>query len=523
MSPAGVGEGRSPIRTADTPVSPAGVLLLVATFLLAVLPGCGGQDEMTIIVISMDTTRPDHLTPYGYDKDTTPTLARLAREGVVFTEARTTAPWTLPSHMSLFTGQPPGVHNVVIDFLVLDPSRPTMGEIFAEADFATAGFFTAPYVHGRYGFDRGFDIYQRMLRNPTVFDIPADRRAEQQGRREALSHREVTSDRVIGQARTQLKRTSRPRNLLFLHLFDPHYDYMAPPQFVDAFVDPKYAGPVDGNAPTGRPDVIHADMPADDEEHFKALYDAELAWVDACLGQLLQGLEKQGRLDTTLIVVTADHGEEFFEHGRFGHRAHLYDEVLRVPMLFWAPGRIPGGQSFDTAVSLCDVLPTLMDYAGIEADPRHYGRSLLPLMEGTGTVVPRPSPSALSFFPAKPEGYYVLHEGIVHHGMKVVRRTRIAWSPEREQDLSGAPVEEGERIEVYDLAADPGEEHNLAESTPDDPRVRGAIEAFDSARLEQLEIVAQYQDVGVAMSELSLRETMQAFGYTDSQQPGEDR
>ncbi len=468
--------------------------------------------EMTIIVISMDTTRPDHLTPYDASRGTTPNLDQLSRDGVLFTQARTTAPWTLPAHMSLFTGQPPAVHEVVIDFQRLDPSRPTMGEVLSDAGFTTAGFFTAPYVHGQYGFDRGFDFYER-LSAPTIFDLPLDRRQDQSGAREALSHRELTSHKVFRQAKQQLRRSSRPRNLLFLHLFDPHYDFIAPPANTKRFTDTNYRGPVDGTNPTGRPDIYWPGMPSEDRAHFEGLYDAELNFLDQQLGLLLEEIRSQGREDTTLIAITSDHGEEFFERGRFGHRSTLYDEVLRVPLILWGPGFLPGGLVIDEEVSVCDILPTLMDYAGIPPDSRMYGVSLRSLVEQDTAHIDRPDISALTFIPRVPNGFYVLHESAVHQGLKIIRKTHIPWSPEREQDLSGNAIDGTETIEIFDLTVDPHEKDNLWPGTEGDDRIQRALAMFNASRDMQKETLATYHDLGVDTFDIGLDEIRRETGY----------
>jgi arylsulfatase A-like enzyme len=487
---------------------------LAALSLCGILAGCGwlGREQLTIIVISLDTTRPDHLTPYGYDRDTTPTLARLAAEGTLFTAARSTSSWTLPSHMSLFTGLPPGLHDVTIDFQVLDEGHRTMGEIFQQAGYRTMGVFSAPYVHGYYGFDRGMGFYERATLEPMLFDLPPEVMQQQMVVREHRSHREITSRLVTDRGAFLLKNSNDRHNLLFLHYFDPHYDYRAPAQTLARFAAPGYAGPVTGDNPLGNP-AVHADMPAADRAQLEALYDAELAWVDENLALLLERLERQGRLDSTLIVVTGDHGEAFFEHGRFGHRFDLTDEVLRIPLLFWWPGRIPAGHVVDEPVSIADVLPTLMDYAGLAPDPAIDGISLKPLIHGAGRPAERPVTAVLSFFPPQPQGYYVLHEAFVAGPMKLVRTLHVSWSPDNERDLAGDPIEGSERFAVYDLAADPLEARDLSDS--DDPRVPRLIESFHRERTRQRERYETFVPRGVSAPplEASLYDIMAQMGY----------
>ncbi|HZL99156.1 MAG TPA: sulfatase [Planctomycetota bacterium] len=491
--------------------------LLAALLVAAALTGtsgCGGRAApLTILLISLDTTRPDHLSAYGYDRETTPTLARLAREGARFTNARSTTSWTLPSHMSLFTGLPPGLHEVVIDFQSLDRGRRTLGEIFQGAGFRTAGVFSAPYVHGKYGFGRGMEYYERGTLEPMALDLPPAQQRLQLGRREQIGHHEVTSERVTDRGLNLLDLLDAPRVLCFLHYFDAHYDYLAPAPITARFIDRGYAGPVTGEDADTVASTLGEHPAAADLAQLQGYYDAELAWIDQNLERLLARQEQRGELDDTLIVVTGDHGEAFFEHGRFGHRFDLHDEVLRIPLIVWAPGRVPAGQVIEESVSIVDVLPTLMDYAGIAPDPSLDGRSLRPLIDG-GRLPPRPVTAALSFFPPPPaQGHYRLHEAIVKEGMKLVRRVDVPWTPERQQDIGEPPMPGSERLEVFDLVADPDEQRNLVGTG--DPRVGPLTEAFEAERERQREKLATFrpQGSGGPITDMSLFEIMRQNGY----------
>jgi len=491
---------------------PLAALVLLAA--LAGLAGCGGEPPLRIVVISLDTTRPDHLSAYGYDQDTTPTLAKLAREGALFTNARSTSSWTLPAHMSLFTGLPPGLHDVVIDFQSLDRSRRTLGEIFHQAGFRTAGVYSAPYVHGKYGFDRGMEFYERGTLEPMVFDLPPAQQKLQLGAREKLGHQEVTSQLVTDRGLALLDRMAdRPRSLLFLHYFDAHYDYMAPPRIAERFIDRTYTGEVTGKTAATVAFALPEQPPAPDVAQLEGYYDAELAWIDENLRRLIERQEQRGELEHTLVVVTADHGEAFFEHGRYGHRYDLHDEVLRVPLIVWAPGRVPAGRVIEDPVSLTDVLPTLMDYAGLPPDLALDGRSLKPLIDG-GRLPPRPVTAALSFFPPPPpRGHYLLHEAIVAEGMKLIRQVEVPWSPDAQQVIDAPPEPGTETFVVYDLATDPGETHDLVGTG--DPRVQPLIDAFVAERERQRDRLASFkpQGSGAPLSDIPLWESMRAMGY----------
>ncbi len=481
------------------------------------LAGCSelvGDEALTLILVSVDTTRPDHLSACGYSKSTTPTLARLASEGAVLTNMRSSTSWTLPSHMSLFTGQPPAVHDVVIDFRRLDASRRTMGEIFHDAGFRTMGVFSAPYVHGHFGFARGMDFYERATQDPMMFDLTSEQMKAQLGMLERRSHTEVTSSLVVDRALNMMEHMARDRNLLFLHFFDPHYDYNAPPRFLKAFADPAYRGPVTGHNVTD-PNIVHDGMPAEDLAQVEALYDAEIAYVDDNLRRLIEMIEASPRAKQTVLIVTSDHGEEFFEHGRYGHRATLDDEVIRVPCIVWAPGRVAPGTVVDAEVANYDILPTMMDYAGIPPEPGIYGRSLRPLIEGHA-LPPRPVTSALSSFPPDPKGFFVQLDSMVFHGLKLIRTIHVPWNTTNERDLGGTPDPTTEKIEIFDLGLDPQELHDLAGS--DDPRLPDLLRAFDAEHASQAAAHDAIQPRGAGedpFKDLTQRELLQSVGYLE--------
>jgi arylsulfatase A-like enzyme len=498
--------------------------LIAVVVALAIVGGgvvLSQSQELTIIVVSLDTTRPDHLSAYGYDRSTSPTLERLAREGVQFTNARSTTSWTLPAHMSLFTGLPAKVHDVNVDFQTLDAGRPVMGEVFAKAGFYTEGYYTAPYVHQRYGFGRGMEFYEPMTANPMAFDLPPAEMREQLGLREMFSHQEVTSVRVAQQALRFVRDASGPRNLLFLHLFDPHYDYRAGPNFRAPFVDPSYEGEITGDGLMGQLDLIAEGNPADLQQ-LKDLYDAELLFTDAYLGHVIKSVEESDKLGSTIIVVVSDHGEEFFEHGRYGHRMGLHEEVIRVPFIVWGPGIIPEGLVIDDDVAIYDVLPTLMDYAGIEESPFIYGRSLRPLIDGK-SLPPRASASSLTFLHADARDYYTLHESTVYEGLKYIRKVQVPWSPLDQRNLSNPPNWSTATIEVYDLREDPAEQSNLYVVDPGDPRVERAAQAFQDETDRLREATARFTPEGsIDMApDMGVLDIMKQLGYLQMAEEGD--
>jgi arylsulfatase A-like enzyme len=166
----------------------------------------------------------------------------------------------------------------------------------------------------------------------------------------------------------------RTRLFVFIHMWDVHYDYLAPQKYLEIF-DPDYSGDLDGNGISDNPQ-IHEGMPEDDLDHLKALYDAEIRYTDETLGRLLTLFEKHGRLRKSAVIVTADHGEEFFDQGNFGHGTSLEEEVLRVPLIMWVPGIEPARREVNDVVSIIDIAPTICDLLGIPCAGRGAGQSL---------------------------------------------------------------------------------------------------------------------------------------------------
>jgi arylsulfatase A-like enzyme len=450
---------------------PAKILAALAAALLA-SAGCGrpAPEGPDVLLISLDSVRADTLD--FLDAETAPNLARLARRGTVFTQAVSATSWTLPAHVQMFTGTPPSLSGVQVDSVRIDPLVPTLPELLDQAGWATAGFFTGWYLAAEYGFGRGFGLYRSAM--TPLEELPPDAR-------EAASHRDVTSARVAERVAQLLEGADAGRPLfLFTHLFDPHYDYIPPPPF-DRRFDPDYDGDLDGrdywsNRRVWDPEQDPPRRVSDrDLEHLRALYRGEIGWTDQAIGAILEELERDGRLARTLVVVTADHGEEFFEHEGRGHRRTLYDEVLRVPLLVVPPGaqERDAPRTCARQVTLSDLLPTVVDYAGLEVPAGVHGRSLRPAVEG-GDLPARPAIASLLRQRHLPDGTSEpwLLQALRTPDSKLVRTLRIG--PAGRPRLT--------QLEWYDLVADPGEAAPLRDL--DDPRVRRAWALLEAQSAE---------------------------------------
>ncbi|MFN2427707.1 MAG: sulfatase, partial [Candidatus Binatia bacterium] len=375
-----------------------------------------------VVLISIDSLRADHLGAYGYERDTSPTMDSLARDGVLFRHSISTTSWTLPAHMSLLTGRSLLGHGVVSDDRSLPASVPTVAEGFQNGGYETHAIVSAPYVHSRYGFARGFDDYDDRT---IYFETNED------------SYRSVTAPRVLDATDSYLARTRDAPFFLFLHFWDVHYDYAPGPPY-DSMFDPDYAGKVDGNNFYFDP-AIRAGMDRRDLEHLVALYDGEIRLVDDHIARLRATLERLGIAERTIIAIVSDHGDEFFEHGNKGHHRTLYEEVLHTPFVLHVPGRRPSTGQVTAEASLLDVGPTLLSLAGLERPAGSEGRDFSGLY--TGAPLPNPGPVVAELYRTGTRNVQVA---------QIDRRRKVIHHFQRRS------------LEVFDLASDPGEQRTLA-------------------------------------------------------------
>lgn len=390
-----------------------------------------------VLLVSIDSLRADHLGSYGYARDTSPAIDALAREGVLFEKAISPAPWTVPAHMTLLTGLPPEVHDVVSVRQKLSPDAVTLAEAMQGAGYETAAFVSGPTVMAHFGFDQGFALYDESMVEASpkkIGDV-------------------VTSPGLVELVNGWLGRWSdagrRAPFFLFLHMWDVHYDYVPPPEYVQRF-DPDYTGDVDTRHFETNP-RLHRDMDPRDLAHVIALYDAEIRFTDDHLARLVARLRALGVLDDTIVVVTSDHGEEFFEHGQKGHAKTLYDEVLRVPLVVRYPRRIAPGRRVPEQVRLVDAAPTILGLAGVSA-PAGFGATGLAPEHRFADLAPYLGKGQAGRFPVLP----AFSSNRWLSGKQNAVRTADAKLIHYEPPLPKRPP-----TEVFDLASDPAERKNL--------------------------------------------------------------
>ena len=409
-------------------------------------------ERPNVLFILVDTLRADHLTPYGYRRDTSPNLARaLAGPGAVVETAYSQAPWTLPSVVSFMTSRYPGeILGSDAAAYGIPPGVPTLAEAMAKQGYTTGGFFANKVLHAGNGFARGFDTFFSPPAEPPAQAPTAD------GQPDAAD--------LTARALPWLEAHRNEPFFLYVHYVDPHDPYQNP-EIVDnrsPFEPTPYRGRVAGGHVQG----IYAGKlpladPERDTEHLKALYDSEIHYADRFIGRLIDALPPDV-LRNTLIVLTADHGEEFRDHGGWKHGFTLYDEQIHVPLLVRWDGHVPAGSRLRGTVRLLDLAPTLARAAGGPADPAWEGVDLLPALTGKA-----PLPRLAAFAQHMMIG--PLRTAAVLDGRKLILfNPRTPFTPANGLDayLWTQDLHRLQRVELYDLSHDARERQNLAPAMP---------------------------------------------------------
>ena len=343
----------------------------LAALTFAVAAGCldaAPADRPNVVLIVVDTLRADHVGCYGYERDTTPNLDALAADAVRYARTFSHAPWTTPAVGALFTSQLPSTLGIRSVQSPLPAEGTTLAELLQGHGFETGAFVSHSFVSSKWGFARGFDSFDES---------------------NIRGHFAVTSPAISDGAIEWLDdRAAQPKEpfFLFLHYFDPHFAYVAHEEFPFGR-DPDYEGPVHGGILPERFNDHPAELEPEDLRELIRLYDAEIAVTDRAIGRVLDRLRSLGLYDSTIIVVAADHGEEFLDHDQLGHTKTLFDEVVRVPLIVRVPGVDPA--VVDAPVALVDVYPTLATQLGIETPADLVGQPLPTSPTGDPAAAPR--------------------------------------------------------------------------------------------------------------------------------------
>ncbi len=395
---------RAPASVTPEANSPAPVVPIVAL-----------RSPKRILLVTIDTLRADYVGSYGAAHVKTPTLDRIAREGVRFATAISPAPLTMPSHASLMTALDPPAHGVHANGKFrLPDSIPTLAEQFQHANYTTAGFVAAVVLDHRYGLARGFDHYddqmgyRRNIRGKTG------------------SYAERTATQMVDAVVAWLD-TAPDSFFLWVHFYDPHGNYDPPRGF----------------RPKKQPKLEHPDRTGVLEMArvmFPPLYAGEIYFADTELGRLLRVVDNRYADDETLVVVTSDHGESLAEHGEVTHSLTVYDATQKVPLLMRGAG-LPAGRVVESPVRLIDIAPTILEHAGLPALPESAGVSLMPWIRGER------------------------RDPLVAYVETLETYRGYGWSPVLGLRTDRYKYLRTVRPELYDLAADPDELEDISSTS----------------------------------------------------------
>ena len=442
--------------------------LTILGFVLA-LAACAPEPPRSLVFISFDTTRRDHLSVYGYSRATTPTLERLAQQGTLFQNAVAQQNRTLPSHASMFTGLYPHGHQSFTNKHILPESQTTLAEILSDAGFRTAAFVSGYTLRSDWGLDQGFELY------------------DDEGKMSRWG--EATS----AEAREWLGGLDpRERFFLFLHLYDTHGPYRTPEDRV-AFQSQE-PGPRLTNIPDYQKLKGPDGAPLQHLNDYVDRYDTLIRYQDDVVGRLMDEID----LETTVVVIVADHGETLGERTQtLNHGAALFDEEIRIPLLFVGSGVSAG--RIETTVETVDLLPTILEVLAVPlppGDPLH-GRSLVSLLDGDEGGEPSDRVVFASSV-AEPNRY-------LDRGYELDTRRQIYAARAGDWKLIVYPNVSDDYVELYDLREDPMERRNVAAQQPEvRDRLLAALERWNPDYREPISLVNLSDDE---------RERLRALGY----------
>ncbi len=391
-----------------------------AVLLLGALSaGCRARSRPDVLVITLDTTRADHLGTYGYPQPTSPVLDALAAEGTVFTQAYTTTPITLPAHSSIFTGTYPMFHGARDNTTyVLRDDVTTLAEVLSSQGYDTAAFVASFVVDSRFGLAQGFGLYDDDVGAEWSRDELEARTAH------AFGFAERKANLVTTAANRWIRGPRKRPYFAWLHYFDPHQPLNPPEPHRSRFSDG---------------------------------YDAEIAFADEQIGQVLAALKQRGTYDDTLIVVVGDHGESLLQHSEVSHSLLIFDSTMHVPLIVKLPGQEARGRRVEAVSSVVDVMPTILAVLGIAAPGDVQGKSLLPLLKGGPADARRPI-----------------------YMESMLPRLACGWGELRGIRVGGEKLIWGPKPRLYRVADDPGEVYDLAAREPEtvarlEKDLRGAL------------------------------------------------
>ena len=405
--------------------------------------------DSNLFFIMIDTLRADHLGCYGYTRDTSPQLDRIAHHGIVFSNFYSVSNWTTPAIASLFTGlYPREIYGPGTIDDVLKEAIPaevdTLAEVLQSAGHRTVALVTHPMIHPQLGFAQGFSEYRMLLKerlplkkSPTHWIFSGD--WDKYG---------LSVDELTKEVSTLLGQIAKTPFFVYLHVIYPHAPYIPPPPYKEMFGEPY------------RDVQWYSSIPRKEKEGLINAYDGEIRYTDTLIGNIFQDLKIRGLLESTYVVITSDHGEGFWEHGFYEHGHCFYDEVIKIPLVIYPPGGRPEPLRIDAPASNIDLFPTVTDLLGLDHPTAVHGNSLMRFVRP-----PIPPEDKSVLFSERPHSADLDAMALIHGHLKYIS------SPRLKRDF------------LFQLNADPEEKSNLAHSK------RDVIKQMNALLLEHRETV----------------------------------
>ncbi|MEE2679774.1 MAG: sulfatase [Myxococcota bacterium] len=419
------------------------------------------RNDLNLLFILIDTLRSDRLGSYGYERDTSPVMDRLAGKGVRFARQLSQSSWTKASMASLWTGLNPNRTGVTrFNHLLPDEGVTTPAEILRDAGFRTAGIYRNGWVSPYFGFDQGFEVYNRPMPLPSGADVVRKNPTVKGG---------GTDESLIATAAEFLRVHGKERWFLYLHLMDIH-EYVYDAQ--SALFGSSYSD----------------------------VYDNSIRWTDGTLELLLGHLANEGYLENTVIVIASDHGEAFGERGLEGHARFLYKESTEVPLIIAFPFTLDPGAVVDVRTSNVDIWPTLLDLLGLPALPETDGRSRVPEILATirGETVPGEETPAFAHLDR-------------HWGQREQEPMATFAVAEGTYRYVRVPAKNGPTTEeLFDAAGDAGELDSVLDANPEvAARLRARVDGY----IENSQTPWEEPPVELEVDEMQLNQ-LRALGYS---------
>ena len=450
---------------------------------------------MNVIILVLDALRPDHLSCYGFDKETSPNMDRLARRGLLFRNAISQAGWTLPSHASLFTGLYPAEHGATDEHHFLDPQIPTLAEILTRNGYDCLAATSNAWISETTGMTRGFgDVCQPSLYSGF--------------KKIAMAARKRYLDKDHGAATIcrYVKKWLRGRSpdrpfFLFMNLLETHTPYHVPERFFRPYL-PQGTTPAKALSVNQDCDAFmagKAPMSPSDFDLLRSIYCGAISYLDWWLGELYRYLESLGQAENTLLVITADHGENFGGHGLMGHRFCLYDSLIKVPLIVTGPGVAAAKEPVESQAQMIDVPCTILDLAGLQDIPERKSMSGLNLQKIAGSEEEHPHVISLQSLPnltVYERDYPEFDPSTFNRRIRSVRTL----------DFKYIAYSDGSE-ELFNLKKDHAETENLIEKEPEKAGLfRNILDEWSKR------YVSRSQEDGPEMDE-KMKKSLEQLGY----------